>query len=332
MLSFNTKQIIKKGVEKGFKYNSFEFSILGDFNSSDSMFNHRDIPHFNHLHPNLAYGYGNEGIYYGDVVSFIRYFKFLGISFPILTLMKDDGENRVLETFSFFCFQFLKLNEEVDRPNDKCLSKITYYIGSRNKILLSLATPFFKKMFRKSFNDYKNDDHPFLNRRGFLKKNGFDFDRDKRNFSYDSTLNIVTQRCFFNGKIEHPKNINIDLSSLENNAMTKFGEIGIMGFQIDKVDNTLKIFSRVCPHEGGDLDTENEVGIKYTYEDYKAKGCKVSCNVHKRMFDPIITINDYGINKSYNSDFYNFNISNNMLSISLKKGNLDFKKQPDWTL
>ena len=35
------------------------------------MFNHRDIPHFNHLHKNLAYGYGNEGVYYGDVVSFM---------------------------------------------------------------------------------------------------------------------------------------------------------------------------------------------------------------------------------------------------------------------
>ena len=66
--------------------------------------------------PTLAGGYGNEGVHYGEIVSFIRYFKFLFMSFPILTLMKDDGKNRVLETFSFFLFQFLKLNEEIEIP------------------------------------------------------------------------------------------------------------------------------------------------------------------------------------------------------------------------
>ena len=28
-------------------------------------------------------------------------------------------------------------------------------------------------MFLKSFNDYKNDDHPYLNRRAKLRENGF---------------------------------------------------------------------------------------------------------------------------------------------------------------
>ena len=58
--SFNVSNIIKIGEEKGFRYNSFEYSIKGN-TYTDALFNHKDIPHFNHLHPNLAYGYGNEG-------------------------------------------------------------------------------------------------------------------------------------------------------------------------------------------------------------------------------------------------------------------------------
>ena len=81
MQSFTTEQIINTGEQLGFKYKSFTFSIKGRYKSSDALFNHRDIPHFNHLHQNLAGGYGNEGVYYGDVVSFIRYFKFM--FFPI---------------------------------------------------------------------------------------------------------------------------------------------------------------------------------------------------------------------------------------------------------
>ena len=195
MQSFTTEQIINKGEALGFKYNSFNFSIEGKYKSNDALFNHRDIPHFNHLHANLAGGYGNEGVYYGDVVSFIRYFKFLSMTFPILTLMKDDGENRVLETFSFFIFQFLKLNEEIDIPGKGCRSKITYYIGAKNKLLLNIFTPFFKKMFLKSFNDYKNDDHPYLNRRAKLREKGFSFNKDDiSNFTYEDTLNIKKQR------------------------------------------------------------------------------------------------------------------------------------------
>ena len=111
MQSFTTEQIINKGREIGFSYKSFNFSIEGRYKTSDALFNHRDIPHFNHLHANLAGGYGNEGVHYGETVSFIRYFKFLFMSFPILTLMKDDGKNRVLETFSFSIVGRYKSND-----------------------------------------------------------------------------------------------------------------------------------------------------------------------------------------------------------------------------
>ena len=94
------------GEEVGFTYKKLEFSIIGNYRSNDSLFNHRDVPHFNHLHANLAGGYGNEGIYYGEVVSFIRYFKFLGISFPILTLMKDDGKTEYLKHSVLLVFNF----------------------------------------------------------------------------------------------------------------------------------------------------------------------------------------------------------------------------------
>ena len=328
MQSYSTNQIIHTGKQKGFIYNSFEFSIIGNYNSSDSLFNHRDIPHFNHLHPNLAYGYGNEGIYYGDVVSFIRYYKLLNFSFPILTLMKNEGEKGVLETFSFFCFHFLKLNEEIDQPDNKCISKITYYIGSKNKFLLKILTPFFKNMFKKSFNDYKNDDHPFLNRRGLLRTKDFIFDRDGGNFTFDSTLDIQTQRCFFkNNSNSKYENLNININEIRNNDITKFGEIGIMGFQIHRKDNILEIFHRVCPHEGGDLDINNEVGLKYTYTDFQKNKCRIRCNVHNRMFKPMTTI-DLNDNKKYSSNKYDFILSNEILSISLKNNQ---NNKEDWT-
>lgn len=331
MQSFTSEQIIKRGEELGFTFKSLSFSIKGEYKSSDSLFNHRDVPHFNHLHKNLAGGYGNEGIYYGDVVSFIRYFKFLGISFPILTLMKDDGKNRVLETYSFFCFQFLKLNEEIDLPNDKCESKITYFVGCKNKIMLNIFLPFFKKMFLKSFNDYKQDDYPFLNRRAHLRSNGFHFDKDNiENFTFEDCLNIKKQNCFYNNFSKLEKDVVIDIKLLPDKDIKIFNDSEIMSFQIYKDDNLIKIYPVVCPHEGGYLGLNNKVGINFSLDDFQKSGCRVRCNIHNRRFEPIMLIDLNDKKETYNSTVYNFKIIDDKIHINLRN---DLKKDIsyDWS-
>ncbi len=318
MQTVGYRDILKISKDKGFKFRTFDYSIVGNYKSCDALFNHRDVPHFNHLHPNLAYGFGNEGLHYGEIASFIRYFKFLGFTFPIVTLMKDDTKNTVLETFSFFCFYFMKVNTETDLKNDQCESKITYYIGCKSNIILSMFTPFFKKMFKKSFEDYKNDDHPFLNRRGDLRQKGFVFDRDNSTFSFDSTINIQKQRCFFTKENSEKSSIKINLNEIKNNQMNKFGDIDILGFQIYRKDNFLHIFHRVCPHEGGDLDVNNDVGIKYTMEKFLKNRCRVRCNVHNRLFKPILIINLSKKDKKFTSKAFEFELSKDDLVISTK--------------
>jgi len=319
MQSFTTEQIINTGEQLGFKYKSFTFSIKGRYKSSDALFNHRDIPHFNHLHQNLAGGYGNEGVYYGDVVSFIRYFKFFLISFPILTLMKDDGKNRVLETYSFFCFQFLKLNEEIDLPESGCESKIIYYIGCKHKILLSIFVPFFKKMFLKSFNDYENDDYPFLNRRADLRTKGFSFDKDDiSNFTYEDCLNTKAQNCYFDYKSGSSKQLVVKLNEIKENEIKIINDLDILSFQFYKEKNLIKIYPVVCPHEGGYLGINNDLGLKYTLENFKNSGCKVRCNIHNRKFEPIITIDLNDRKESYKSSVYEFKLNNENIFISLR--------------
>ena len=56
-----------------------------------------------------------------------------------------------------------------------------------------------------------------------------------------------------------------------------------MGFQLYKKDNLIKIYPRVCPHEGGDLDINNEVGIRYTKNKFIDKKCRMRCNIHNRF-------------------------------------------------
>ena len=331
MQSFTSEQIIDKGKQLGFTYRSFNFFVEGKYKASDAFFNHRDIPHFNHLHANLAGGYGNEGVYYGDVACFIRYFKLIGFSFPILCLLKEDGKNKVLETYSFFIFQFLKINKETEIPGKGCRSDITYHVGAKNKFLLSLFAPIFEKMFIKSFNDYKNDDLPFLNRRAELRENNFYFSKDDTSsFTFGDTLDIKKQNCFFDYKNIKKEKIIINLKDLKNNEMKSFGNLKILSFQIFKGNNNIKIFPLICPHEGGHLGINNKVGLKFTNQDFINSGCKVRCNVHNRRFDPIFDINLNNDKNTYQSNVYDLVINNDEISIEMRP-DIDKNLTHDWS-
>ena len=102
-------------------------------------------------------------------------------------------------------------------------------------------------MFLKSFNDYKNDDHPYLNRRAKLRENGFFFNKDDiSNFTYEDTLNIKKQNCFFNYKKLNGnlgEKLQINLEDLQEGQMKILDDFKILNFQVFKENNHIKIFS-----------------------------------------------------------------------------------------
>jgi len=294
--TYSIKEIKNTAVKKGFVFESVTFSIEGDYLSKDSLWNHQDVPHYNYLHANLAGGYGNETMHYGDVVSFIRYYKLFNIiSVPIVTLLFKEDKN-ILEVFNFMNFIFFKINTETDLENGKCLSKVKYEYGTDNKLLMFLFKNYFKKRFSKSFDDFIKDDHPFLNERGKLRKKGYILNNDEEEYTFSDTYNLQNQNILLDAKIEINKNeISLELSKLKNNDVHFIGENDAFGLQISKNNNNICIYPRLCPHDGGNLDSGKCHGNPLTIEQCLKKK-QVRCNVHNRLFNPLIEFaleNDY---------------------------------------
>ena len=188
-------------------------------------------------------------------------------------------------------------------------------------------------MFLKSFNDYKNDDRPFLNRRADLRKNGFFFNKDDiSNFSYEDTLNIRKQNCFFdyNNKDTGEQKLKINLDSINDNIVKVGNDTKILSFQLIRDVDNIKIFPLICPHEGGYLGINNEHGVKFTISDYKNSGCKVRCNIHNRRFDPIFDIDLNSSKKDYQSNMYNLFIDNEKIIIELRQ-DIEKNSRHDWS-
>ena len=103
-----------------------------------------------------------------------------------------------------------------------------------------------------------------------------------------------------------------------------------MGFQLYKDTNHIKIYPRVCPHEGGDLDIDSSIGVKFSIGDFVKKECRMRCNIHNRMFDPIVTIDTSLDKKEYKSNMYSFIFENNKIYIKIRE-DINFKNEIDWS-
>ena len=127
------EQIITISKKRGFKFKHLKFNISGKYSIKDSMFNHKDISHYNYLHKKMARHMKHEIIHQGEVTTFMRYYSFFGFNVPMLAQLMNVGKNQVIEVFTSMFFQFIKVNTEKQIDEDRCLSVI-----SRFKYLINI--------------------------------------------------------------------------------------------------------------------------------------------------------------------------------------------------
>ena len=283
--SFQSKaaRLIDDAIEQGYKFKRYSLSWEGSYIPQDSIWNYKDVRHFEHCHPKVFL----STIHTGTNTSFTRFFNFLGFSFPLVNVMLDESDDRVSFVFSFLNFYFLTIHTEelIDSSGvGKTLSTTEYVMGCRSRIILWMLSPLFKHLFRKSFDDFRAEDVPLQERRAWLRSKNYSFTRDRSPYTFFDTMDLTQRNVNLGDDMQTPKPLSIALSDLEENNLTKCGESDAFGFQILKRDTKLQIFSRLCPHEGGCLDVDGEFHGSMKLCDFKGR---VQCSFHKRTFGPL---------------------------------------------
>ena len=327
--TLSTEQILNIGKKRGYKFVKYNFKTRGKYNLKDSMFNHRDIAHYNTLHKKMAKNMKHEIVHQGNVTTFLRYYNFLGFSVPMVAQLMDTKENQIVEIFTSMFFQFLKVNTEkkIDEKNTE--STLEFYVGCKFKFLIFLASPLIKRIVKISFDDYILEDVPYMEIRGKLREQGYLLDKDKDKFTHYDTSKLKEQNIHLTSKVQIPKEvIKIKIDELIDNQVKKINDIDITGFQIFKNENFIKIFPRLCPHEGGCLDVDNSYGGGSKLTDFLENN-KVKCTVHSRLFDPLIVIDLNSNLENYETSLYNFKLDRPYLYISIKD-NLNNLNNIDW--
>jgi hypothetical protein len=268
--------------DEGYNFRDFELVSEGDFLPSDADWNYKDIPHLKNVH-NLVEGFP---AYAGDdFIGSIFVQKMFGglIKIPLSVFNYQSAKNeQTYFTVLFFFILIIRTNyEQIGELRTKVTTR--YAIGTRGimKLFLPLIFPLMKWSIKKNYDDLMTADIPMRARRGVLRKMGYSFAGDQKDYSFIETCNIMESNVIAPLSLEKStfmpfKNI---LSDLEKQNPTLYGEADLLGFQAYKIGDKIKFFPRTCIHEGACLDRQ------------KSNDNSVRCPWHGRLHKALLEVN-----------------------------------------
>lgn len=248
MKKLSRLEFVKKLEGEGLKFSELVLSTEGEFAADDSDWNYKDIPHLHHVHQ-LAEAY--PALIGDDVICSINMQSILGIWFPVALVNYELAKyQQIYYTTLFFFALIIETNTNEYAPL-KTRVTTTYSIGGPK--WLFWAIPIIKHLIRVNFKDLMSTDVPMRDRRGVLRKLGYQFHKKGDRYSFIETVDVSgTNISLPAGKSAVVECDYTALLALSNDVLV--GDTGLLGFRLLRNGDEVTVFPRTCPHEGASVE------------------------------------------------------------------------------
>ncbi len=268
--------------KEGVRFQTFELISEGDYSPDDAAWNYMDIPHLTHIHKQVD-AYTTLA---ADALSASIFFQNVPLArFPLTVLIYQSSPNSITYYTSFFLFILIIETqwEEIAPLRTRVTTK--YAIGSRSW-LVRLAFPVVKWMLRRNYRILMSEDLPMRDWRGHLRRCGYEFKMngsvpsfiDSRKLMQHNVL-IPQQNLIASTEVLPWGEETILFAGLVEGERRFVGPSNHLGVFLIKAGNAVRVYPRLCPHEGASLDQVNE-----------DSNCTVMCPWHGRKFRPILSV------------------------------------------
>ena len=189
-------------------------------------------------------------------------------------------------------------------------------------------------LLRKYLKNVTTSDTPVRERRGELRGWGYSFDGDKQGHSFEKSLNTFKSNVILpaqNTNGHFPAKLKIE-EILPNDGEYLFGRDDHLGVQIVRLEDSIHIYPRMCPHDGASLDRKcfiagKDIQIKALRgkrpRDIPIEGkkaFKITCPWHGRMFEPIASFRlNSSETQTNSSEFTGLSLTKGILTIEALK-------------
>ena len=266
--------------EEGYNFRTFELISEGEFLPSDADWNYKDIPHLKNVH-NLVEGFtayaGNDFV--GSIFVQKMFGGLVKIPLSVFNYQSAKNEQTYFTTLFWFILIIRTSYEQVGELQTKVTTR--YAIAARGimKFLLPVIFPLMKWSIKKNYDDLMTGDIPMRNRRGELRKMGYCFAGDNKDYSFVETSNIMESNLIAPQNQSASEFILLKdiVVGLEKQNPAFYGKADLFGFQAYKNGTVIKFFPRTCIHEGACLDSQKSGEI-------------VRCPWHGRLHKPLLEV------------------------------------------
>lgn len=239
---------VKKLEAEGLHFSDLVLTSEGEYAADDSDWNYKDIPHLHYVHQ-LAEAY--PALIGDDVICSINMQNIMGIWFPVTLVNYELAKYQQVYYTTLFFFALVIETNTVEIAPLKSRVTTTYSIGAPK--WLTWATPIIKKLIQNNYKDLMSTDIPMRERRGELRKLGYQFHKKGDRYSFTETVDVSgTNVSVPPGKSTTVECNYVALLTLSNEALV--GDTGLLGFRLVRKENEVFVFPRTCPHEGASVE------------------------------------------------------------------------------
>ncbi len=298
---FGSKKISEYLSSEGLNKKSFTLVSEGRYEPDDADWNYKDIPHLKMMHKLIS----NHLIIGEDnllaSIAFQKIFGFFRI--PLCLINYDFDDTTQIYYTSFFSYILLIETKIIKLGTNSTRVETTYHVFGG--LLLPVFFFLIKFLLSRNYKILMADDIPMRDRRGQLRDAGYKFSKDNVDgkYSYLETTRVAEQHVFFDHEYPKKYEFSVPLSSIDGSFNNCIGTSDSAGFRIEKKNEEIHIYPRMCNHEGADLSCA------------VMKGRHLVCPWHGKLIEPLLSIGSQG-------EHY---VVKNGTSFSLKNGVLLIK-------
>ena len=272
----HTQKDLVASLEKvGLKFSYLELVQEGDYLPTDADWNYKDVPHLNVVHELVDATIASID---DETMASVLMQKAVGLRFPITTFTYDSGNDRQTCFFNVFFYQLIIESKWEQLGPLRTRVTTRYAIGSAP--FWQLFVPIVKWVLARNYENLMTTDIAMRSRRGELRKWGFTFKGDKAPYSYRATMKLQEANVIPPAGIATPTppSATLSLRELERDKVITIGQADHRGLRFQLEDGVVRVFPRMCPHEGANLDHSS------------CKNGQIACPWHARKFAPLATL------------------------------------------
>lgn len=269
MRIYTKEQLIAQLKREGLVFSEFSVTHEGAYTPEDADWNYKDVPHLHHVH-NLV-----EAVFSfvdNHCIATINMQKVLGLTFPMSVFNYESGPNEQTYYTTWFFFALIVNTKYQAIGENRTRVVTTYSVGSPG--WLKWCFPMIRWVLKRNYDDLMSSDIPMRERKGELRSWGYGFKSGGTHYSFERTMDIASSNVILSRPSSTSLEIDIrDAAPVDGEYY--FGRSDHIGVRVIRDKGSLKIFPRMCLHEGARLDGQ------------PCSNGRIKCPWHGRTYQPL---------------------------------------------